>query len=308
MKLVKYEMSRPLKFIQSGRFSSQKPWQHSSSTRKKDTEILIGLKGKLPVAVDDKKYSIAPGEVLSVYPGETIVGTEKTQAAVDFIWLHFVNQAPLNELTTYPTKFEQASALILPRYFKITDTNRLLTLAIQMLDATHSDSTDLVASDYFVSYFVSVLSNDYLQNIHQDNYEEGIVNKIKEWIRANIDSELNINEIALHFNLNHDYMARLFKHVTGITMKNYINQLKIYHARYLLLTTNLSVEEVAKQSYFNDYKYFFRLFKQYTNLTPLKYRNAFTNTFLNNSHVDEGYDVGKIVSLLEKGLDGSTIY
>ncbi|MCH4165529.1 MAG: helix-turn-helix domain-containing protein, partial [Lentilactobacillus diolivorans] len=86
------------------------------------------------------------------------------------------------------------------------------------------------------------------------------------------------------------------------------NQSKINLASYLLLTTDLSVSEIAERSFFNDYKYFFRLFKNYTSLTPLKYRNTFTKTFLNNPKIDPGFDVGKIVSLLEKGLDESTLY
>ncbi|MFD1125503.1 helix-turn-helix domain-containing protein [Lentilactobacillus raoultii] len=308
MKFMQFELSNPVKFIQSGHFSADVGWQHAVSTRKKDTEILIGTANETQVRVNDTPYTLNKGSVLCVFPGETIAGTAPTTEKVEFTWLHFMNQAPISSLDNYPKDFKQLTSVILPRYFKLTNPNRIFALTAQLLDVTHMPNPSLVSIDYFVSFYLSELANDYQQSINQSSYEEGIVNKIKEWVRTTVNTDLKVADIAVHFKMNKDYMARLFKRVTGMTIKAYINQSKINLARYLLLTTDLSVRQIAEKCFFSDYKYFFRIFKSYTSLTPLKYRNTFTNTFLNNPAIDPGYDVGKIVSLLEKGLDESTIY
>lgn len=308
MKLMAYDMSRPLKFIQSGHFSSGIGWQHLPSTRKADTEILVGTKNAISLEVMGEPVTLSVGNALCVFPGESMVGTSPTPQNAEFTWLHFVNQSPLSQIDTYPQDFEQSTSLILPRVFKFNDPNRILALTAQLLDATHTSENNLVSANYFVSFFISELAQDYFQGIHQSSYDEGIVNRVKEWIRANINTDLKVKDIASQFNINKDYMARLFKRVTGTTIKTYINQSKINLARYLLLTSDLSVAEIAQRCFFYDYKYFFRLFKKETSLTPLKYRNTFTNTFLNNPNVDPGYDVGKVVALLEKGIKKSTLY
>ncbi len=117
-----------------------------------------------------------------------------------------------------------------------------------------------------------------------------------------------MHDIAEHFEINQNYLAVMFKNITGSTVKEYLNSLKIDQAKYLLLTTNDSVQEISEKSYFNDYKYFFRIFKKNTNLTPAKYRNTFTRTFLNSPAIDPGYDIGKIVAVLEKGIDEKELF
>nr|WP_054656674.1 helix-turn-helix transcriptional regulator [Lentilactobacillus otakiensis] len=152
------------------------------------------------------------------------------------------------------------------------------------------------------------LSNDYINQLSSSDNDESKVTQIKEWVRLNINKELTVHDIAEHFEINQNYLAVMFKNITGSTVKEYLNSLKIDQAKYLLLTTNDSVQEISEKSYFNDYKYFFRIFKKNTNLTPAKYRNTFTRTFLNSPAIDPGYDIGKIVAVLEKGIDEKELF
>ena len=58
----------------------------------------------------------------------------------------------------------------------------------------------------------------------------------------------------------------------GTGIAEYIRQQRIDHAKKLLKTTDLPITEVAKQSGFLDYTYFYRVFKKVTGHSPKNYR------------------------------------
>ena len=60
--------------------------------------------------------------------------------------------------------------------------------------------------------------------------------------------------------------------MVGVTVNNYINKARMDQAAALLAGTAKSVKEIAKSVGIDNVKYFSRLFKSYTMLTPNEYR------------------------------------
>ena len=52
---------------------------------------------------------------------------------------------------------------------------------------------------------------------------------------------------------------------------DYLNSYRIERSCYQLLTTNLSVTEIAFENGFNDLSYFIKTFRKYKGTTPKKY-------------------------------------
>ena len=59
----------------------------------------------------------------------------------------------------------------------------------------------------------------------------------------------------------------------GMNLREYINQIRIEEAKRLLLTTNLSVSEVAGMSGYENISYFSTVFRKYTGMSPIDWRN-----------------------------------
>ena len=76
------------------------------------------------------------------------------------------------------------------------------------------------------------------------------------------------------FGYTSNYFARMFKDAAGISINDYIRQIKIDRAKRLLIETSLSVNEVAELVGYTNKNYFFYSFKKETGLTPLSYRAA----------------------------------
>ncbi|WPR77222.1 helix-turn-helix transcriptional regulator [Algoriphagus sp. NG3] len=77
----------------------------------------------------------------------------------------------------------------------------------------------------------------------------------------------------LHFSAN--YLSDMLRLLTGQNAQQHIHEKLIEKAKEKLLTTNLSVSEIAYELGFEQSQSFNRLFKKKTEMTPLKYRQSF---------------------------------
>lgn len=69
------------------------------------------------------------------------------------------------------------------------------------------------------------------------------------------------------------YLSRIVRHVSGHTVVQYIDQMLLIEATWLLQTTTLSVAQIADRLHFAETASFARLFKRLKGCTPKEYRN-----------------------------------
>ena len=96
--------------------------------------------------------------------------------------------------------------------------------------------------------------------------------KLYEAINDCTDYSKNLNEILQSVNCSKEHAIREFKKAYGLTPYKYIMQQRMFSATQMLKNTNLSVSQIAEKLNFNDPHYFSSFFKDYTGLSPLKYR------------------------------------
>jgi two-component system, response regulator YesN len=100
-----------------------------------------------------------------------------------------------------------------------------------------------------------------------------IVEAVKQYIAEHLDeSELSREEIANHAFLNPDYLSRVFKKETGLSIKDYLLQERIRLAKDLLAKTSLSIGQIALEVGFSYFSHFSKMFKKLTGLNPNEYR------------------------------------
>ena len=87
--------------------------------------------------------------------------------------------------------------------------------------------------------------------------------------------EINLSVLAEEFHLNPQYISQLFKNEIGVNFLSYLTNIRMEKAKKLLLSTSLSVAEVAEQSGYGDYRVFTKVFKKSEGITPSQYRRDF---------------------------------
>ena len=90
-------------------------------------------------------------------------------------------------------------------------------------------------------------------------------------------TELSMSEIARRVGVSRCYFSTSFKDMTGITFREYLNQVRIEKAKVLLQSTFTNITTIAYDLGYNDSNYFSTIFKKYVGLTPSDFRNQFVS-------------------------------
>ena len=114
-------------------------------------------------------------------------------------------------------------------------------------------------------------SNSSIGKVHRQSYDN--VKNIADYINENYMQEINSKIIEKLFSINYDYANRIFKQYFGFSINRYRNKRRIDRAKFLLVTTDKTLDEIAQEVGFDDKYYFSRLFAKYEGMSPLQYRS-----------------------------------
>ena len=92
------------------------------------------------------------------------------------------------------------------------------------------------------------------------------------YMEEHITENISLDEIADEIGLSKFYFNRLFSKHIGMTPHKYFLNMRVQHAKRLLMTTHDSIEEIAEKCGFDSASNIIRLFKQRTSMTPTAFR------------------------------------
>lgn len=107
---------------------------------------------------------------------------------------------------------------------------------------------------------------------HKDISEKNVIQKAKEYINDNFDKDIGLDEVAEHVFLSSIYFSRIFKQQTGENFVEYLMKTRMRKAMEFLQEPRQKIYEVSIRVGYKNTKYFYKLFKEFTGLTPAEYR------------------------------------
>jgi AraC-like DNA-binding protein len=96
--------------------------------------------------------------------------------------------------------------------------------------------------------------------------------RVEDHIHANLDSPLDIEDLASLVRMSASHFIRSFHKSIGLTPHRYVIQCRIVRARELLATTNLPLTEIALTTGFGDQSHFSRRFHELVGVPPGVFR------------------------------------
>ncbi|WP_156990847.1 helix-turn-helix domain-containing protein, partial [Caproicibacter fermentans] len=99
-------------------------------------------------------------------------------------------------------------------------------------------------------------------------------NTVLQFIEDNYDKKIRLKELADSANLSACHFCRTFKQITGKTLTNYVNEIRLEKAACFLKQTDLNITETALKCGFDSISYFNRLFSRHYKISPTKFRKA----------------------------------
>ena len=111
-----------------------------------------------------------------------------------------------------------------------------------------------------------------INNNHNQSYVHPAVKKAISFFYANADTPITMKEASDYAGISEKYFQQLFKNQTGKTPNDYFMGIRLQIAVKKLLTTEMSISEIAYESGFANSGYFTRIFKKYYHQTPSEFR------------------------------------
>ena len=99
-----------------------------------------------------------------------------------------------------------------------------------------------------------------------------LVRRARDFILSHISETITTETLAKECGMNRTYLCKLFTEETGMTLGQYVTQIKVDEAKRLMDITGKSIAEIAEYLGYSSQSHFQRVFKKASGMTPGKYR------------------------------------
>ena len=122
--------------------------------------------------------------------------------------------------------------------------------------------------------FAETLYSTVEEQLQQLQDSADIIARVEGYIREHFRENISRNDVAAIVYITPNYLSKLFRSKMGMNLREYINRIRIEEARRLLLTTSLSVSEIAGRVGYDNISYFSTVFRKLVGMSPVDWRNS----------------------------------
>ncbi len=236
-------------------------------------EFSIPSNGTFSFVTPDKAYQFSAGDVFVSFPNE-IHGTNQTPFPPgNLYWfqLDISNSDQFLFLCPEAARNLIQKLMSIPHHVIHTGNIKTLLLIEKAFEAAYHKNIPQLAASYLLLFLHLII----LSLEKDSSHISPGMQKVLDYIDANIFSDLSLEELADLAALSCSQFKKNFKNALGISPRNYINHKKIDCAKKLLLEGK-SVTDTAMYLHFNSSNYFSTVFKKYTKCTPAEFKKSHT--------------------------------
>jgi AraC-like DNA-binding protein len=243
--------------------------------------------GKAKTYIQGKAYLLEPGNMYLTPPFS--LHQDECDDYFSLYYIHFyennINKESIFDKYDFPVKMETIplDILLIERLQVINPNRQLQHIDPKVYDNQPTFSQNVaynktlpVQAQIESQSILSILMSRFLEQRKRKTIDKDTrINKSLQYIHEHINRDISIGDLAKISCVSNDHFIRLFKREMLQTPLQYITAKKIEKAQLLLLTTELSVRNVAMELSLDNISYFNRVFKEHTGKTPLEYRREF---------------------------------
>ncbi|MBO4353400.1 MAG: helix-turn-helix transcriptional regulator [Clostridia bacterium] len=228
-----------------------------------DYDLWTVFRGRGTLTFGGTKWDASVGDSLLLTPNNRCVGEQDLSDRLLTINVHF------NFMDGDEPVFPFVGGAVHHKISDIAFMRDLLYRVIQLFNAGKTDLAEAVFSSALVEFFEQKgLSGE----SGRDADKENLIRAICDEINTSPSSVPKLPDLAKKYGYSPDYLGRVFRSVTGLSVSDYIKNARINQAKLLLSASSMSVEAIAETLEYYDACYFSRQFKRETGYTPGEYR------------------------------------
>ena len=243
-----------------GKLSVEPKWkgeQHKHHFR----ELIYASKGCVEICVSlnsrTERIRLAEGRMLLIPPdmGHHVVNFSDTEAMI--VYIGYSSDDPLPSRTPLMLTDDMEEDLR-PLLEGFTGRADMFTVQAALISKLALLSEKLNKNCTFVQC--------------EKNSQELLAGKVKSYIRKNYNRGITVSEIAGAIYLTPHYLGMVFRSVTGMTIHEYLLDVRMQKAVELMRSRSMSLAEISERLGFDTPQYFSSCFKRFYLLSPSEFR------------------------------------
>ncbi|MBE6554144.1 MAG: helix-turn-helix transcriptional regulator [Ruminococcaceae bacterium] len=168
-----------------------------------------------------------------------------------------------------------------PKYFYVTQGQEALALLDEIITLHTTQRWDRIRLHGKLLCYLSLL----LENANRpspENYKCEIVRHAEKFIKKHFGAPIKLRDVAKAVGLSPNYFHTVFSEAMGLTPREYLEEYRIKIAKKLLLTTQLTLCEIAEQCGFHTQQYLTTVFKSKLGCSPSQFRNQHQSAYVHS--------------------------
>lgn len=251
---------------ETGELQAQKP--HTSSRKNLLSYLFfIVLDGSGILIYDDMEYHLSAGDCVFIDCKKSY-SHRSSNKLWTLRWAHFYGP---NMNAIYEKYAERGGSPV----FHPADLQPFLALLAQLFEIANSSDhvRDMRISEKITSLLTLLMAESWQpeSKAHTGSKKQSLQH-VKDYLDQHYREKITLDNLADTFFINKFYLTRIFKEQFGISVNNYLAQVRITHAKQLLRFSDLTIEQIGRECGIDEPAYFARVFKKVEGTAPGEYR------------------------------------
>ena len=242
------------------------------------------FKDKRTYTIDGVKYRYDSNCIVMAPPGKKhLTSREK----VSYRFLAECSEELVNEVFLYLGADIEEFKKNFIYYFNDEKMNKIKMLGEEMNTEYMLSKGEKVRKNYrlkilFTEFIAMLLEPDLI--VQPEGNEENTIDLITDYLKKNYNKQITLSLLSEKFYINKYVMCRKFKERTGMTVMDFLGQIRNEYACRMLTETKLSVSEIAQRTGYSNVDRFYENFKKRMLVSPMKYRKNSVNNMVDQSN------------------------
>lgn len=118
----------------------------------------------------------------------------------------------------------------------------------------------------------------HIENVSSSPFDNNIIiDEIILYLKEFYSNKIVFGDLAKRYRISASHLSTTFKKLTGISITDYLCNIRVSEAKKLLIETNLRINEISRKVGIDDELYFSRIFRKSTGLSPKQYRIEYSS-------------------------------
>ena len=219
----------------------------------KDDVLLLVFDGVLRFSENGEMREIKAGEYYIQEKGLYQSGDVASDSP-SYYYVHFF--ADFEDESPYLLKYGEFDRISLQKYIDALEESKI------------SKTTLIDSSSAFLSIILTLAGR-------KRRVEKSIESMLSDYVSKNVKEKLSLEKMSSDLGYCKNHIIKLFKSTFGTTPHEYLILMRINIAKNLLLSSTVSIDEIAIESGFESYVNFYKTFVKHQNCSPGEFRNKY---------------------------------